>query len=303
MKEAHSFPPIIPSAAIGGAYYEVAKKFKELLQKHMALDVDVLNTAGSNPNIGWIVKKEGLLSFSSSGPLLEAWVDRQIESVRVLFPMYTASFHGWTLKKEPFTLRDMTDKTIAIGPVGGTSADYLTILLKELGIQTKDTLYIEWDEVNQKLRDGSLDCGVTIGGVPQVSIEEMAKEGNLQIFGMSQSEIEDACQALPFFDASEMAASTYSQQEDPIPGISIFNWAFAHEDLPEDQAYEITRLFFEHLDEMKKVHSGFDYMDIHDIVNSPIPLHTGAKKYYEERGIAIGDSTPAAKMHSHRLNL
>ena len=57
--------------------------------------------------------------------------------------------------------------------------------------------------------------------------------------------------------------------------------------LPEDVIYDLTKTFWENLDEIRQAHTIVDQIKIEDAVTdlSGIPLHPGAEKYYREVGL------------------
>lgn len=277
--------PVIPSAAKGGTYYELAKKLKETINEFLGFQVNVMHTAGSNDNIKMISEKEAFISFSSSAPLHEAYKENNITNLRVLFPLYTAYFHGWSLDSKQLNFQNMNGKKVAIGPAGGTSAEYVSKLLKKFNIDPAEIHYIEWFEANKMLENGLIDSGLTINGTPQGSIEQLANEKELQIFGMNSEEISQSCNAFPFFSSSEIVADTYAKQNKPISTIGMLNWTITNEELSEEMAYNLTKLFFEQHDEIKTANVAFEELNIQEILNSPISIHEGAKKYYKEQGV------------------
>lgn len=55
----------------------------------------------------------------------------------------------------------------------------------------------------------------------------------------------------------------------------------------DDIIYEMVKVFWENLDDLETTHSIVKQMDVEEAVTelAGIPLHEGAKKYYEEMGL------------------
>ncbi|EWG98901.1 hypothetical protein Q427_27985 [Halomonas sp. BC04] len=61
-------------------------------------------------------------------------------------------------------------------------------------------------------------------------------------------------------------------------------------ELDEEMAYQITRILFEHTDELIAVHPAANDTTVEFSVNStPIAFHPGALRYYEEVGAEVAD--------------
>ena len=56
--------------------------------------------------------------------------------------------------------------------------------------------------------------------------------------------------------------------------------------MSDDLAYQMTKLLFDHLDEMVAAHAAAKQIKLEDALKGmPIPLHPGAEKFYKEKGL------------------
>jgi len=64
----------------------------------------------------------------------------------------------------------------------------------------------------------------------------------------------------------------------------------ASSEMSEDTVYEITKAMFENIADLRAVHPAANQTEISFTLSaSPIPLHPGAIRYYEETGATIPD--------------
>jgi TRAP-type uncharacterized transport system substrate-binding protein len=57
------------------------------------------------------------------------------------------------------------------------------------------------------------------------------------------------------------------------------------EDLSDDLVYRITKILMENLDELAKVHPEVRNIKLEAAAKTPVPLHSGAARYYKEKGL------------------
>ena len=71
--------------------------------------------------------------------------------------------------------------------------------------------------------------------------------------------------------------------------ITVWNYMVVHKDASADFVYEVVKKTFENVDILITTHASAKETKPEAIVYSPIPLHPGAVKYYQEKGIKIPD--------------
>lgn len=81
-------------------------------------------------------------------------------------------------------------------------------------------------------------------------------------------------------------ANTYDGQPEAVPTVAIINILVTREDVPDEVAYQMTRLMFENLNRLGNSHSAAKDIKLESAAkNLPIPLHPGAERYYKEKGV------------------
>ena len=70
---------------------------------------------------------------------------------------------------------------------------------------------------------------------------------------------------------------TYGGVTEDVPTVAETHALVAHERMPEDLAYQITRILFERRSELIAVHSSASELTLEGAVKgSPVPFHPGA---------------------------
>lgn len=73
-----------------------------------------------------------------------------------------------------------------------------------------------------------------------------------------------------------------------MPTIAVPNVLVVNAAMDEELAYQITKNMFEHVDELIAVHPAANDTTVEfSLGSTPIPMHPGALRYYEEIGAEI----------------
>ena len=92
------------------------------------------------------------------------------------------------------------------------------------------------------------------------------------------------------FAPYELAAGMYDGMDEAVQTIGIPNVLVVNADMDEELAYQLTQLLFENTDELIAVHPAANDTTVEFTMNStPVPLHPGALRYFEEVGAEIPD--------------
>jgi TRAP transporter TAXI family solute receptor len=81
-------------------------------------------------------------------------------------------------------------------------------------------------------------------------------------------------------------ANTYSGQDKDVPTAAVINYLVTSSAVSDDLAYQMTKLIFDSLPELANAHvAGRDIKLESAAMDSPVPLHPGAIRYYKEKGL------------------
>jgi TRAP transporter TAXI family solute receptor len=137
------------------------------------------------------------------------------------------------------------------------------------------------------LSAGTIDAFFWIGGLPTKAVTDMFSGGTKATFIDVSSYLDELTDKYgPVYSAFSMPGSTYGGGEADVPGIGIGNILFVDQTMSEDQAYQILKTIFDHLDGVHAIHPQAASLQLETAVNgSSIPFHPGAIKFYTEQGV------------------
>ncbi len=166
-------------------------------------------------------------------------------------------------------------------------------ILESIGIDYKNAFtmgYMGYSASAGAMQDGNI-VGMNVpAGAPVTAITQAyAQLGDqMTILDFSQDELEKVNREFPIWDFYTMPPGTYPYQDKPIRTASSPNVFVVRDDVPAEIVYQLTKLLWENLSTLQEIHSATKQMRLADALKGiPIPLHPGALRYYQEKGIDI----------------
>ncbi len=285
---------MIGTASPGGTYYVYGEALAKILTRSLDLPVVRQPTEGPVQNIELMEAGEAKLGFVTIGVALQAWNatgvwagKKPARSMRAIFPMYDTPLQFLALQDTGIrTVAEMAGKRVGIGPRGGTSAAYFPELFRVLDV-TANFVYGEWADLAVQVHERKLDVLAVGAGVPFPSFVELEAKNKVRYVALTSAEIAAVRLAMPELAPSRIPAGTYPSLLRHYETLGLYNFAVAHEQLPEDLVYQVVKAVFENHEEMMEVHAAAAATIPANIDrNSFLPLHPGAIRYYRQIGRA-----------------
>jgi TRAP transporter TAXI family solute receptor len=288
----------IGTASQGGTYFVYGNGFAGYMSEVLGVNATGEVTGGPVQNVTLVQTGDHQLGLVTMGPAYDAWNGKselapglEHRDIRALFPMYQTPFQVVVLRSSGITsVSDLAGKRVSVGPAGGTPGTYWPQFIEALGVQATISNAGAADAAGQ-LADGLIDAFAFAAGVPISAFSELAAQQDVVMFGFTPEEQAKVLEAFPAMADFTIPAGTYAGHDYDQQTVALWNFAIAHKDLPEDLAYEITKLALENNDRMVQIHATAAETLVENWdKNSFMPFHPGAVRYYEEKGIAIPDS-------------
>lgn len=285
----------IGTSTIGGTYYIFGSPFAKIITEKVPNAIaSVQATGGPANNIQLIEKGEMQIAYTSSAAAYEGWTGtgwaegKKYTESRAIFPTYSSYFEMVTLNKSPIkNIRDLEGKIVHTSVPGGTPDIAIHKCFEVLGIKPKQEVPVKPGDAADLLRDGRVDVWIAVYGLPSSMILDMQSTMDIRLVEILPEDIEKVNAKYPYMQHGIIPAGTYENQPEDINTFVFWNFAIVDKDLPDDLVYNIVKAVFENKAEFEAAHSAGKDMAPEQILNSPIPLHPGAIKYYEEIGIEI----------------
>jgi uncharacterized protein len=290
----------IATGGTGGVYFPLGGGMADLITEHVEGYEAVAEVTGASvENMGLISRGDSDFAFALADTVYQAFngvgafEGRQLPELRALLGIYPNAVQIVALDGSGIeSLEDLRGKRVSVGaPGSGTEVNAQTILTANgITYDDIDEQRLNFNETADALRDGDIEAGFWSVGPPTSSIMNLAATRDITLVPLSDGEIAAAQEAEPVFAPYTLESGLYEGMDEPVQTISIPNALVVHADMDEELAYQVTKAIFERVDDLRAIHPAANDTTVDFTMSStPIPLHPGAVRYFEEIGAEIPD--------------
>ncbi|MGO2514249.1 TAXI family TRAP transporter solute-binding subunit [Marinomonas polaris] len=281
----------IGTGGTGGLFYVIGAGISETLNKYMENTTARAEVTGASvENNHRVAAGQMTLGLSSSSTLFEAKNGEgpfkvsgplDVAGIAYLYPavLQVATISGNGVD----SFEQLKGKRVSMGPPGSNAAVLATRLLQEYGVFDDITpRFLSYNEGVKALVNGQVDATVVLAGAPTSSLIDLDSQTDMKLLSASIEKLDSLIQKYPFYQAFSLPAGTYPDQSKQV--LMINDPAILFTSGKEDQSkiYNITKTIFSHLDELGQIHPQAKAISLETAKRTPIALHPGAKKYYDE---------------------
>jgi len=283
------------TASLGGTYYIVGSGLAEVLNKNV--DGITVNNEVSQGSTGNAIKVgtgeselgisnyySGMRAINGTAPFEQSYPIMGICSLQYSIIQYNS-----LVSSNINSIQDLKGKRVSIGPAGGGGALIFEEILPYWGLSMSDMSisYMSYADGGEALSDGRIDVNIPHGAPPLEAISTVAVTKPISIISMEPDILEQVTADLPYYDAAVIPGGTYDGLEDDITSLGVQDILICNADMDEETVYQITKAIYENLDYLHTIHVSLAPMDFQGYKDSLVPLHPGARRFYEEMGFEL----------------
>ena len=225
------------------------------------------------------------------------------KNLRAIAHLYAESLHLISATQSQITqLDDLKDKKVSLGRRGSGGYTYARMLLDARGLRdTVTRLELDLYDAADQLLTGELDAFFHLGGAPVPFINDLLSTGSVKLNNITGERIAVLYDSRPFMRPNLIQTDTYPQTGQVETIASNAYWIVA-DTVSEARVYAITRAFWHPSNQAELANNPepvtWSQMS-QAIEDLPVPLHPGAKKFYEEAGLLTPpEEDPAPTLES-----
>ena len=261
-----------------GQYYETALRYKKLLERQK-VKVNILTSSGSVENIKLLNEKKADIAFVQNGISLK----ENKNNLQAIASIYYEPL--WLFyKSQDYTMDyiiQLITKKIAIGAEGSGTKDLALRLLKENGLNNKNSTIINEDSKNSKelLLEGKIDAMFIVSSAKSDIVKELLENPEINVFSFKRAKAYS--RKYTFLESLTLYEGTIDLYKNiPYENVNLLTTTASliiNEDFPE----ELTRLL---LKEIKSIHNNKGLFEktnqFPNTSNLTIPLNEEAIRYF-----------------------
>ena len=287
----------VGTASQGGTYFVYGSGWANFIADELDVSGGGEVTGGPTQNLALVHTGDMAFGLTTMGPASDAVKGESplapgmaMDNVCAMFPMYETPFSITALADSGIeSISDIPDGArIGFGPAASTSDTYFPAILETLGVDF-ERRNGGWSDLGGQLQDGLLDVVAFAAGIPIPAVSQLEVQTDVNIIEFNEEELATVLGNYPVAEFM-IPANTYTTLEEDARAVSMWNFAIAGCDLPEDFVYEVTKVTMENNDRMRSIHRSAETSIPENIVhNTVLPFHPGAARWYEENGYDIAD--------------
>ncbi|MFO7737516.1 MAG: TAXI family TRAP transporter solute-binding subunit [Desulfatiglandaceae bacterium] len=217
--------------------------------------------------------------------------NRQAKNMQAICTLYPEYIQIQALKKSNIrTPADLKGKRVCVGPLGSGTEVNAGQILEMYGLTFDDLAKVERltsKESSDFMKDGRIDAAFYTVGLGAAVLADTAFMTPCTLVNIDDQHAANLIKKYPFYAQFPIKAGTYKDSEE-VKTVAVLSMLVTRADMPEKDIYNFTKAIFENLETVHKAHAALKDVSLESAMDGmSVPLHPGAKKYFQEKGIQI----------------
>jgi TRAP transporter TAXI family solute receptor len=282
----------IATGGTSGVYYPIGGALSNLIENELGYSTSVQATGASVENINLLMGDRAELAITMADAVLQAYEGfgafegeepkKELKGLAALYPNYVQVVT--TADSGIKSFNDLKGKRVGVGaPNSGVELN-ARLMFEAHGMSYEDVEedYLSYSEAIDQIKNGMVDAAFVTSGIPNSTVIDLSTSHQVQIVPIEGEGMAYLKENYPFFSESVIPAGTYDNEVD-VPTATITNLLLVNANLSEDVVYEMTKTFFENIDQIHNAHNAAKNISLDTVSEGMVvPFHPGAEKYYKE---------------------
>ena len=286
-----------PTASASGALYAVGAAITNLWDTQIDyVSASSQESAGGIQNLTLVSEGEAQVSIAISSNCWEclngqnSFEGYAYDDLKVIAGLYFNPNQVVAAGNSGITdLASVKGKHFAVASAGSSVYGECQNHFTAAGLTFPDDInceYIDFSAAADMLQNGTIDGAWIMSGAPASAVTQALTAG-CRLVDIPEDIIAALQADYPWYAPFTIPAGTYPGQDEDVQTSAIKMVMFCRGDLDEETVYQLTRTFWEHIDELGETQSNLAGLTPEEAVKdiADLPLHPGAQRYYQEIGV------------------
>lgn len=291
-------PIVFGTGGTSGTYYPIGGALKPIFEESEYIsNVTVESTGASVANIQNIQDGLNQMTIIMSDVAYDAvegtgrFEDNKVD-VQALAGMYQNVVQVVAMKDSGIeTIEDLKGKKVGVGKVGSGVEQSAQKVLEAINLTYDDlskVTHTGYADSVQEMKNGNLDAAFFTSGVPNSNITDLMQQNDIVFVEIKDDIAAKLMEKYPFYKEFTIPAGDEAKYklEQEVNTVGIQNMITVSSDLSEDAVYDLAKRYYDYLGSEEVSISALKELGRDEIATGLVaPLHPGAKKFYEEKGL------------------
>ncbi|MFG2979539.1 TAXI family TRAP transporter solute-binding subunit [Streptomyces sp. NPDC048331] len=274
----------------GGVYAEYGAGYADVIGRVPGASGRVLHTGGSVDNLRLVEGGEAQAAFSLADSASDAVAGRPPFSGRAPLVALAALYDNYVqlvvrADSPVRSVKELRGMRVSVGSEGSGTTLIAERILKIAGLSPDGDVTAQRLDVRESTRalaEKRIDAFFWSGGLPTAAITDLRKSTEIRLVDLGEVVAALTRSYGELYTQTTVPAVVYGVQS-AVTTVSVPNFLVVRRDMPEAQAYWLTRLLFEGQPRLIRAHPEARRLDRRTaIATHPLDLHPGAARWYGE---------------------
>lgn len=275
----------------GGVYAEYGAGYADLIERRLPdASARVLHTGGSVDNLRRVGAGEARAGFTLADSAADAVAGHTPFTRRVPVVALAALYDNYVQLVVPAdsqvrSVKELRGRRVSVGAEGSGTALIAERVLHVAGLSLDGDVTGQRLDVRESasaLADGRIDAFFWSGGLPTAAITELRRTTPIRLVDLGDVVGSLSRSYGELYTETTVPAVVYGAQS-AVTTVSVPNFLVVRRDMPDAQAYWLTRLLFDGQSRLIRAHPEARRLDRRTaIATHPLDLHPGAERWYRQ---------------------
>ena len=280
-----------------GTYYGYGGVLGQYVKNKAGTDVVVVSTDGSKANIQGIAAGDYQLGTVQSDVMAYAWegtrsfeAEGAVDSFRTVAGLYAEAVQLVTMDPSIKSVADLKGKAVSIGAPGSGVYFNAVDVLTAAGLTEEDinAQYQSFADSADALKDGKIDAAFIVAGPPTPAITELTTTNSAYLVPIDGEVADNLMASCPFYTIHTIPAGTYGGQTEDVQTVTVKATLIVTADASEEAVYALTAAIFDNAEAIAAENAKGAELSLENATSGmTVPFHSGAAKYFAEKGITV----------------